>query len=121
MLDKEGLGLLNEAVSIIEKMFNDMPEFASDIDISAIKQVLFSTAKRLEDNYPYPHPLYAGQMLKPPHPIARLAYTLSLWINPNNHALDGRKASSIMEKECVSNLAHMIGWEEQLVVDHSNF
>jgi glutamate/tyrosine decarboxylase-like PLP-dependent enzyme len=27
-------------------------------------------------------------MLKPPHPVARLAYALAMWINPNNHALE---------------------------------
>ena len=48
----------------------------------------------MRDNYPYLHPLYVGQMLKPPHPVARLAYALAMWINPNNHALDGGRASS---------------------------
>ena len=57
---------------------------------------------RLRNNYPYFHPLYAGQMLKPPHPAARLAYALAMWLNPNNHALDGGRASSRMEKEAVA-------------------
>ena len=34
---------------------------------------------RMADNYPYFHPLYAGQMLKPPHPVARAAYGW-LWL-----------------------------------------
>ena len=34
---------------------------------------------------------------------------LSLWLNPNNHALDGGKASSQMEKEAVADLARMLG------------
>jgi len=66
------------------------------------------------DNYPYPHPQYAGQMLKPPHPIARMAYMLATWINPNNHALDGGKASSAMEKEAVQKIAEMYGWPKNL-------
>ena len=33
-------------------------------------------------------------MLKPPHPIARAAYALAMSVNPNNHALDGGRASS---------------------------
>ena len=53
-------------------------------------------------------------MLKPPHPVARLAYELALWINPNNHALDGGRASSAMEKEAVAALARMIGWDTHL-------
>jgi glutamate/tyrosine decarboxylase-like PLP-dependent enzyme len=77
-------------------------------------EVLAATAERLQDNYPYFHPLYAGQMLKPPHPVARLAYAMAQWINPNNHALDGGRASSAMEKEAVSDLAQMFGWTTHL-------
>src|SRR6267378_3306678 len=53
-------------------------------------------------------------MLKPPHPVARRAYELALHINPNNHALDGGRASSAMEKEAVAALARMIGWDTHL-------
>src|SRR6266550_3628782 len=49
-------------------------------------------------------------MLKPPHDVARRAYEMALKINPNNHALDGGRAGSAMEKEAVAALAHMIGW-----------
>jgi glutamate/tyrosine decarboxylase-like PLP-dependent enzyme len=76
--------------------------------------VLREVATRLADNYPYFHPLYAGQMLKPPHPVARLAYALALWINPNNHALDGGRASSAMEREAVAAIARMFGWDTHL-------
>jgi len=76
-------------------------------DVDAILQ---EVAERLKDNYPYGDPLYAGQMLKPPHDVARRAYEMALKINPNNHALDGGRASSAMEKETVAALAHMIGW-----------
>jgi glutamate/tyrosine decarboxylase-like PLP-dependent enzyme len=53
-------------------------------------------------------------MLKPPHAVARLAYMLSLYINPNNHALDGGRASSAMEKEAVSAIAQLLGWDAHL-------
>jgi glutamate/tyrosine decarboxylase-like PLP-dependent enzyme len=53
-------------------------------------------------------------MLKPPHPVARLAYALAMWINPNNHALDGGRATSAMEKEAVAEIAAMYGWKEFL-------
>ena len=53
-------------------------------------------------------------MLKPPHPVARLAYSLAMFINPNNHALDGGRASSLMEKEAVAEIARMFGWETHL-------
>src|SRR5205807_2547939 len=65
-------------------------------------------------NYPYFHPLYAGQRLKPSHPVARLAYSLAMYINPNNHALDGGRATSALEKEEVSEIAAMFGWKEFL-------
>src|SRR2546430_16489030 len=53
-------------------------------------------------------------MLKPPHDVARRAYEMALPINPNNHALDGGRASSAMEKEAVADLARMIGWDTHL-------
>ena len=76
--------------------------------------MLREVAERLKDNYPYGDPLYAGQMLKPPHEVARRAYEMALKINPNNHALDGGRASSAMEKEAVAALARMIGWDTHL-------
>src|SRR3989454_4024406 len=76
----------------------------------SLEDVLKEVAERLKDNYPYGDPLYAGQMLKPPHDVARRAYEMALKINPNNHALDGGRASSAMEKEAVAVLARMIGW-----------
>src|SRR5689334_4269158 len=60
-------------------------------------------------NYPYFHPDYAGQMLKPPHPVAVAGYLAAMLINPNNHALDGGRATSEMEKEAVARLAAMFG------------
>jgi len=77
-------------------------------------QVLEAVASRMGDNFPYFHPLYAGQMLKPPHPVARAAYALAMSINPNNHARDGGRASSEMEIEAVGEIATMFGWSEYL-------
>ena len=77
-------------------------------------EVLAETAGRLHDNYPYFHPLYAGQMLKPPHPVARAAYAMAMRLNPNNHALDGGRASSHLEVEAVRAVAGMFGWTEFL-------
>ncbi len=114
--DADSIRLLGEALSRLQDGFGSLPaahpESASDA--GAIRAVLMEAAARLHDNYPYFHPLYAGQMLKPPHPIARLAYALAMWINPNNHALDGGRASSRMEREAVADLAAMIGWEDHL-------
>jgi tyrosine decarboxylase / aspartate 1-decarboxylase len=113
-LEKESLGLLQEALTQLERGFHGLPKFDHDVNIEALRPVLLEVAERMHDNYPYPHPLYAGQMLKPPTEIARLAYMLSIWINPNNHALDGGRASSAMEKEAVAEIAKMFGWETYL-------
>ncbi len=70
--------------------------------------------QRLRANYPFFHPSYAGQMLKPPHPAAVAGYLAAMLINPNNHALDGSPATSQMEKEVVAALAAMFGFDEHL-------
>jgi tyrosine decarboxylase / aspartate 1-decarboxylase len=108
------LDLLKRALDTLATGFGDMAENAPYYDLAGIAEVLQQTARRMQDNYPYHHPHYAGQMLKPPHPIARLAYALSLWLNPNNHALDGGRASSAMELECVAAIARMFGMREWL-------
>lgn len=69
--------------------------------------------ERMGTNYPFHHPRYAGQMLKPPHPVAIAAYTAALHVNANNHALDGGPATSAMEVEAVEWLARMFGFPEQ--------
>jgi len=113
-LDSKSLLLLTEALERLESGFSKLPEVGIDYDLDALKKVLLEVADKLQDNYPYFHPYYAGQMIKPPHPVARLAYMLSLWINPNNHALDGGRASSAMEKEAVAEIASMFGWKRHL-------
>ena len=114
MINKKELKLLREALDTLEAGFADLPEFAPEVDEQALSDVLRQVAERMRDNYPYYHPQYAGQMLKPPHPVARIAYALSLWVNPNNHALDGGRASSAMEKECIVEIGRMFGWRSPL-------
>jgi glutamate/tyrosine decarboxylase-like PLP-dependent enzyme len=105
---------LEAALARLRQGFEALPAFEPSVDRAGIDQVLGEVATRLADNFPYPHPLYAGQMLKPPHPVALLAYSLALHLNPNNHAIDGGRASSRMEKEAVAQLARMVGWETHL-------
>src|SRR6266487_244364 len=115
MLDQKSLSALVEAVRRLEDGFDKLPDYESGAPgIGGLPEVLNATAERLRDNYPYFHPLYAGQMLKPPHAVARLAYALAMWINPNNHALDGGRATSAMEKEAVAEIADMFGWKNFL-------
>jgi glutamate/tyrosine decarboxylase-like PLP-dependent enzyme len=112
--DHDTLSLLGEALRAMDDGFSRLPDYSPRLDLDRIGEALLAAAERLQDNYPYQHPLYIGQMLKPPHPLARLAYALAMWINPNNHALDGGRASSAMEKESVAQIARMFGWETHL-------
>ena len=106
--------LLARATALLEDQFSTLPALDQAPDAARDQQnmahILAETALRLGDNFPYFHPLYAGQMLKPPHPLARAAYALAMNINPNNHARDGGRASSEMEIEAVRGIAAMFGW-----------
>jgi len=80
-------------------------------DTPDIIEIVRELQKKLEGNYPFHHPQYAGQMLKPPHPLAWIAYAMTMTVNPNNHALDGGPPTSEMEKEAVAKLAKMVGYQ----------
>src|SRR5262249_13170502 len=115
MLDTKSLDILAKALEQLDSGFHHLPEFSPHLSSNErLAQVLATTVEKLEDNFPYFHPLYAGQMLKPPHPVARLAYALTMYINPNNHALDGGRATSALEKEAVAEIASMFGWNNFL-------
>jgi glutamate/tyrosine decarboxylase-like PLP-dependent enzyme len=112
--DHTSLALLSECLRSLERGFERLPATNQETDLPALRAALLEATERLKDNYPYHHPLYIGQMLKPPHAVARLAYALAMFLNPNNHALDGGRASSIMEKEAVAQIARMFGWDDHL-------
>jgi glutamate/tyrosine decarboxylase-like PLP-dependent enzyme len=109
-------GLLARATQLLQQHFASLPAFepALAADPEDMAQVLDEVAQRMADNYPYFHPLYAGQMLRPPHPVARAAYALAMTLNPNNHARDGGRASSEMEIEAVREIAAIFGWSDFL-------
>ncbi len=116
-LEETTLQLLKDSLKQLDDGFTALPptaESSATAQDPRLAAVMTEVATRLQDNYPYFHPLYAGQMLKPPHPIARAAYALATWINPNNHALDGGRASSALEKEAVAQIAAMFGWQQHL-------
>jgi tyrosine decarboxylase/aspartate 1-decarboxylase len=116
MLEDTALRLLAGALPELEASFRHLPAHAQPapeleaMKLEAMAAVMGKVAERMADNYPYFHPLYAGQMLKPPHPLACAAYALAMHLNPNNHALDGGRASSRMEVEAVREIAAMFGW-----------
>ncbi|MCC5574272.1 aspartate aminotransferase family protein [Microtetraspora sp. AC03309] len=109
---------LDEAVTANETWSRTFGQFTQHPSLR-IDDERFGTAfglltERLRDNYPFFHPRYAGQMLKPPHPAAVVGYLTAMLINPNNHALDGGPATAAMEREVVAQLATMFGFEPHL-------
>ena len=106
--------ILAEAQQQLDAGFSHLPPSPLPVLGKEAAAILRQAAERMHDNYPYAHPLYAGQMLKPPHPIARAAYALAMSINPNNHARDGGRASSVMELEAVAELAKIFGYMHYL-------
>jgi len=84
------------------------------VSSSVMEHVAEEFAERMKENYPFFHPRYAGQMLKPAHPVATAAYFMAMQINPNNHALDGGPATAKMEIEVVADIARMFGLKSHL-------
>ena len=113
-LERRSLEILIEALQKLESGYSDLPEVNIDYNYEAVRRVLLETAERMQENHPFFHPFYAAHMFKPPHPVARLAYMLALWVNPNNHSFDAGQASSRMEKEAVAGIARMFGWDTHL-------
>jgi glutamate/tyrosine decarboxylase-like PLP-dependent enzyme len=104
-----------DALAEWQSRWAEFPQAASlQVAPGDIDAALGALAERLRDNYPFHHPAYAGQMLKPPHPVAMLAYAMAMQINPNNHALDGGPATAALELEAVAALAAMLGFTEHL-------
>ena len=105
---------LARAQQTLDRGFDHLPPFTPPPLSAEALAILDEAAERMHDNYPYHHPLYAGQMLKPPHPVARAAYAMAMSVNPNNHALDGGRASSRMELEAVAEIAEMFRLPQHL-------
>ena len=97
------------AMSAWQEGFGPAPAHpAVELDPARVEGLLDELTARLRDNYPFFHPRYAGQMLKPPHPAAIAAHLAAMLVNPNNHALDGGPATAAMERESVAVLAAML-------------
>jgi glutamate/tyrosine decarboxylase-like PLP-dependent enzyme len=90
------------------------PHPSLDVEADVLERATEELRARLRENYPFFHPRYVGQMLKPPHPAAVIGYVTAMLINPNNHALDGGPATARMEQEAVAQLAGMFGFDQHL-------
>lgn len=113
---------LREAVNTVldwhEQWQGQWPDYSpspiGQLDTATLKQTLGELTERLNENYPFFHPMYVGQMLQPPHPVALTGYLAGMLINPNNHALEGGPATMKLEKECLAQLAKMFGFATHL-------
>ncbi len=105
---------INEIRNWQNKWFTFSDDESLNVDPEKLESTFQEFISRLQGSYPFFHPSYIGQMLKPPHPIAMLAYFTAMQTNPNNHALDGGPSTSEMEKEAVAEIARMFGYNEYL-------
>src|SRR6056300_1186249 len=95
---RQATGQVIEAVQRWQETFGAFDTSpAVVIDDASWRASLESFIDRLTgEQYPFFHPHYGGQMLKPPHPVAVVGYLAAMLINPNNHALDGGPATAAM-------------------------
>jgi glutamate/tyrosine decarboxylase-like PLP-dependent enzyme len=109
---------LRQTVDKVSEWMAEFGDFAPhpslDVPLDQLQRATDALHERLRENYPFFHPHYVGQMLKPPHPAAVIGYVSAMLINPNNHALDGGPATARMEKEAVAQLAAMFGFSVHL-------
>jgi len=115
MINPAELELLHNALAKLAEGYEHLPDFTPDFDVDAAAEVLQTVAKRMQDNYPYYHPQYAGQMLKPPHAVARIAYAMSLGLIPiimrltvAKRVLHSRKNASSTSDECTAGMRRSV-------------
>jgi glutamate/tyrosine decarboxylase-like PLP-dependent enzyme len=111
------MDLIAQAFATHRRWREEYPPFephpALDVPDERMEAAFAELAERLRENYPFFHPRYAGQMLKPPHPAAVAGQLAAMLVNPNNHALDGGPATAKMEREVVARLAAMFGFGDE--------
>lgn len=112
------IALLADALDDVDRWERAWPDLEPVPVDEAARSALNALTARLRDNYPFVHPSYAGQMLKPPHPVAWAAWAMAMTINPNNHALDGGPATAALEREAVAGIAAMLGLDPTSSLGH---
>jgi glutamate/tyrosine decarboxylase-like PLP-dependent enzyme len=116
------LSLVEQGLAAMANWERNWPALTPDETLALAperaSEIIASLVSRLEENYPFFHPAYAGQMLKPAHAIATTAYFLTQQVNPNNHALDGGPATAGLERETIASLATMVGFDPATTLGH---
>ena len=63
MYNKQSLSLLQKALDKLSEGFANLPSFEQAIP-DEVEEILLQVAQKMQDNFPYHHPLYAGQLIK---------------------------------------------------------
>jgi glutamate/tyrosine decarboxylase-like PLP-dependent enzyme len=111
------IDLFLKASKTLQDYKNSFPDYKSYKFTQINKKqekILLKLCKRLFNTYPTFHPNYIGQMIKPPIDLAALSYSIALFYNSNNHALDGGPETSYLEKEAIEQMAKMVGYKKFL-------
>jgi glutamate/tyrosine decarboxylase-like PLP-dependent enzyme len=104
------MDFISRAMEAVASWREPVPEHpALAPDPARLEAAWAEFTERMAGNHPFHHPRFAGQMLKPPHPVAIAAYTAAIHVNANNHALDGGPATSALELEVMAWLTEMFG------------
>lgn len=108
------LELLRDGIGVLEEWEGAWPETGAlwpGLPEPTARDAIDRLARRLADNFPYFHPLYAGHMLQPPHPVSWIAYALTSLVNPNNNTREVSEATTEMELEVVAEIGAMLGFD----------
>ena len=65
MPEKQDLQILQKALNKLKEGFDSFPDSFNEENSGKIEETLLKVAERMQDNYPYFQPHYAGQMMKP--------------------------------------------------------
>ena len=83
---------------------------ATEVDPGRLAAAWEEYTGRLQDNYPFFHPRYAGQMLKPPHPVAIAGYLAAMPSTPTTTPSTAGRPPARWRSEVVGDLAAMFGF-----------
>ena len=106
-VDRSGIEAALDLVASWEARWGERPPAAA-VDPDRWATAWEEFERRMDGNFPFFHPRFAGQMLKPPHPVATAAYLATMQLNPNNHSIDASRATTAMEHEVLDQLAEQL-------------
>ncbi|MFI1585992.1 pyridoxal phosphate-dependent decarboxylase family protein [Embleya sp. NPDC020630] len=70
---------------------------------------LAALAEHLRGGRPFPHPAYAGHLVRPPHRAAVAGRLATSLVGPEDRVFDGDPTTVALEEEVIADLAAMLG------------